>query len=297
MKWDDLRALTVLAEKDTFTQAARALGLSVATLTRRIERLEMDLALPLVRRSPSGISLTPEGARILVLARQGGEYLGQIERMASAIRSGALRDPVRISSTEPVIANLLAPHAAAFLREHPDIQLDLTVSTEISNLQRHEADLAIRLSRPSEPDLMTRKLAEVEFGLYAAKSLVETRTSAGRKEPDWRTLPFIGFNDDFGEIPERGWLDRQGVRDRVCLMSSSTRAQLRAVRSGAGAAILPTYTVRDDPELVAFDVPTIPNRQLWLVFHRDARTQPTLLRVRDWIMASCQATLTGTSQI
>lgn len=287
MNWDDLRALITLSKEKTFTHAASELEISVATLTRKIDRLESALSLPLVRRSPSGIKMTPEGDRILSMAKQGGEYLGQVERVASAIASGEMRDPVRISSTEPVIADILAPRIDDLYRTYPEIQLDLMVSAEISNLQRQEADLAIRLTRPREPALITRKLAEVDFGVYAARSLIEGLP----EERSWRDLPFIGFDSSYGDIPERRWLDSKGIRSNVYFLSSSTRAQLNMVKSGVGAAILPTYMAHLDSDIIKLETPTIARRQLWLVFHRDIKNQKTLTHVREWVKRACEAAL------
>lgn len=286
MDWSDIRAFIVLADRETFTHAARELSVSVATLTRKVDRLEHDLGFPLVRRSPAGVAITPEGSRILLLAKQGGDYLGQIERVASAISLGVSRDPVRISSTEPVIADLLAPRVAVFQKENPEIQLDLTVSTEISNLQRHEADLALRLSRPSELTLVTRKLGDIQLGVFAAQSLVEDLENS----ESWRDLPFLSFNDRYGEIPETQWLQSRGLKENICFVSSSTHAQLNACMEGVGAAILPSYLAKKTA-LVQLDTPPVPSRSLWLVFHKDMKSKPAIVRVRKWVTETCKAGL------
>ena len=291
MDWSDLRAFIVLADKETFTHAAREQGVSVATLTRKMDRLEADLGIPLVRRSPAGVAVTPEGHRILSLARQGGDYLGQIERVANAIGMGASRDPVRISSTEPVIADLLAPRAAEFQRKNPHIQLDLMVSTEVSNLQRHEADLAIRLSRPVELTLVARKLGEIKMAVFSAQSLLASRGDS----TSWRELPFMSFNDGYGSIPETSWFDYQGLKDNICFMSSSTRAQLHACQAGLGAAILPSYLAQNT-DLVQIDAPPVPSRPLWLVFHKDMQSQPAIKHVKSWIVDACKTGLNNTGK-
>ncbi len=293
MNWDDLRAFIVLADHETFTYGAKELGISVATLTRKIDRLEADLSLSLFRRSPSGVKLTPEGKSILGIAQQSGAYLGELERVAAAISSGEMRDPVRISSTEPVIADILAPHVAVFYRDHPEIQLELTVSPSISNLQRRETDLAIRLARPKEPSLMARKLIDVDLGVYAARALAESYSA----DQSWRDYPFVSFDNSYGDIPELVWIKAKGVGASVCFRSSSTRAQLQAVKSGLGTAILPAYMALQEPDLIRLDTPPIAKRPLWLVFHRDMKDQPAIKRVRAWIQQTCKSWLKHNRQI
>ncbi|MEL7372888.1 MAG: LysR family transcriptional regulator [Pseudomonadota bacterium] len=108
-RWDDLRAFLEVAELGSLSAAAAAMGLSAATLGRRIDALETVLGFRLMRRGPSGVALTHDGARVLELVRAGADRLGELDRLARHLAQDAIRPPIRISSTEPMVADVLAP--------------------------------------------------------------------------------------------------------------------------------------------------------------------------------------------
>src|SRR5260221_1405109 len=109
MQWDDLRCFIAVADAGTLSAAARRAGLSVATVGRRLDAFEAALGLRLVDRSPDGAELTGSGRKVLTLARAGADQLSQIERMATALRQGEWSNPVRITATEPIVSEVLAP--------------------------------------------------------------------------------------------------------------------------------------------------------------------------------------------
>ena len=280
MHWDDIQAFIAIAQNGSFSSAAVKLDLSVATLGRKLDRLESDIGLTLAYRSPKGLQLTEAGEKILAIAIAGGEELDQIARVAVSLKADSLREPVRVSSTEPIISHILAPSLSAFLREHASIQLDLSVSTAIDNLNKREADLAIRLAKPHEPTLMCRKLGEIKYGLFVNSSLLEGM-QPGLDAIE--RLPLLGFNDDFGPIPEREWIAQQGLDAAVRVKSSSLRALYNASCAGAGAALLPTFIARHASELVLLTNVDALLREVWLVFHRDLKDIPSVVATRAWI--------------
>ncbi len=263
---------------------SRRLGISVATAARRIDALEKALGLRLFDRSPDGIVLTTHGRALEARATPAVAAIADIDRLAAALRSGAWPDPIRVSATEPVIAEILAPSLPVLLTRAPELKLELSVSTEVVSLAAREAELAIRLARPSGDSLIARRLPDVAFGLFAAHTYL-----AGRRPADLvlSRERLLGYDMSYGRIAEIAWLEEAGRAGALTMITSSTRALLTATRAGAGLALLPRFLVRGAPELIEIPSPRpLPRRSPWLVWHRDlARARP-LRVVRDWIVAA-----------
>jgi DNA-binding transcriptional LysR family regulator len=101
-------------------------------------------------------------------------------------------------------------------------------------------------------------------------------------------LPLLSFNTSYGDIPEVEWVKQHNLEDQVIFNSSSTRALMNAAQDGLGAAILPDFLAGKSDELIAISHPPIPNRQLWLVSHRDMKSHPYVTHVKQWIIETCR---------
>lgn len=281
--WEDLRIFSAAADERTLTATARRLGRSVATTARRIDALEKTLGLRLFDRSPGGIALTTHGRALKARATPAVTAIADIDRLAAALRSGAWPDPIRISATEPIVAEILAPSLPALFARAPELRLELSVNTDMVSLAAREADVAIRLARPSGDSLIARRLPDIGFGLFAAPSYLAGRKPAGLA---LRHERWLGYDSSYGRIAEVAWLEEAGLAGALTIATSSTRALLNATRAGAGMALLPHLLIRDAPELIEIPPPRpLPRRTPWLVWHRDfARARPLRL-VRDWIVA------------
>ena len=142
-----------------------------------------------------------------------------------------------------------------------------------ANLYRHEADLAIRLSRPEEPGLTAKPLAEMGYGLYAA---------AGWAERTQETWEFIGYDDALREAPQQKWLEKFSAGRPFVFRSNDLAALYQACRAGLGLAVLPHFLARDDPALFAVPDHSCPmNRPIWMVIHPDVRRSPRVKAVAD----------------
>lgn len=275
--------LVAIARGGSLSHAAEHRGVAVSTLARRVDALETRLGLRLLDRRADGTHLTDDGHEILLLAEPLADQIASVERKAVTLRNGARHVPVRISATEYVVSDVLAPQLPALWQRYPDLAVQLRAQAEVISLSGREADLAIRMSRPEGASLIQRKLAAVPLGFYAARGSTH----------DPATARLLAYDDSYGEIPERRWLAEQGWLARLALATSSTRALLTAARAGAGIALLPDAIAQREPLLVRLDLPTPPARQPWLVFHRDLRQQRDLKAARDWIVR-CFNTLSKT---
>jgi DNA-binding transcriptional LysR family regulator len=284
MQWDDLRCFIAVADAGTLSAAARRVGLSVATIGRRLDALEAALGLRLIDRSPEGAALTGSGHSVLALAQAGADQLVQIERVAAALRQGEWSDPVRITATEPIVSEILAPALPALWHGDPGIRIELQSSTEVARLASREADIAIRLFEPKGDSLFIRKLPALSMGIYGGRLYLGGRAL---DKIDLGQERLLSFNDSYGRIPETTWIEALGLEGQVAFKTSSTRALLRAVVAGAGLAMLPDLFARRAPGLVRIPLSRPPpSRTPWLVVHRDLRTARNLRTVRAWIVQS-----------
>lgn len=281
MDWRDLRIFCVAADAPTLTEAARRLGTSVATVSRRLGALEGATGLTLFDRSPDGVTLTRQGRLLRERADRVADAVGDLGRLAAALKAGGWTDPVRVSATEPFVAEVLAPALPDLLDRHPDIDVHLLVSSEVVSLAAREADVAVRFARPVGQSLVARRLPGIGFGLYLSRGRLGDRRPEAL---DPAAEPFVGYDLTFGNIPERRWIEGLGDRPRVRVAVGSTRAMVAAVRAGVGLGILPRLLADPDPELVEVPAPRpIPDRPVHLVVHRELARTPPVRAVMDWV--------------
>ncbi|MGQ0565639.1 MAG: LysR family transcriptional regulator [Gemmobacter sp.] len=274
--WDALRLFAAVARAGSFAGAAAETGLSAVTLARRIGRLEADLGTVLLLRGPEGVVPTEAGRRLF--AEGAGPLAGMADLAGFARRLGeAAQSPVRVSATEPVIAEILAPALPRLVLADPALRLHLCVADAVVNLSRHEAEVAIRLARPEGDSLMVRRLARLDMGLYGRADV----------PPD---AMVIGYDDKYGEIAERRWLRTAGLEAQVRVRTSSTRSILAAVAAGAGIGVLPALLAERAGGLVPVPGhPPVPPRDIWMMAHRDVARQPQVRTVMRWIVAAFRA--------
>lgn len=284
---NDIQTLVAVAESGTLSGAAEALSTSVSTIGRRLDALEQSLGLTLVVRTVDGAFLTDDGERLLPRALESVEAMQAFERAAVALRDGTGREPVRISATEPMISDILAPALPGLRQASPDTILQLTASNEPASLARREADMALRLVRPTGDSLIARRLPDIQLGCYASKSFL------GGRDPrhiDIAGENLLAFDDSFGDIAEVRWLRDHGLEPNVTVKSLSSRALVNAAAAGVGVAIAPTFLARR-AGLVEVNAPAIPARQVWLVLHRDLRHNREMQVVRNWVAATVRSAL------
>ncbi|MEM8499708.1 MAG: LysR family transcriptional regulator [Pseudomonadota bacterium] len=282
MDWNDLKAFEAIAHAGSLTEAARTSGMSIATLSRRLDHLEETLELKLVMRSSVGIELTQNGKALFISTNQAQNAVGNVCRLAAALKAGEADMPVRISATETVITTLLSPNLSDLFRDDASTSVDFIVSNENVNLSKREADLAIRLASPVQETLITKRLATITTSLYASKDYFSDNQPSVDTMKNQR---FVLYDDHFGDIPEVLWAREHGFPGRASMQSSSTLAMLEAVKQGIGVGLLPDFLARKH-DLKRVDFPTPPARSLWLVLHRDVRKEPKVVKVRNWITES-----------
>ncbi|HEY8262437.1 MAG TPA: LysR family transcriptional regulator [Methylosinus sp.] len=273
--WRDLHCFLVLARAGSLSAAARELGVDHATVGRRIAALEASLGLRLIDRLPRSRPLTEDGVAI---AAAGDRMLELAQEVARRSRGAALElsGSVRVSAPPALATSCFAAGAERLRRAHPRLTLVLLASSAFAALDRGEADIAVRLVRPEEPDALARKIGTMRFGLYARADHAE------RAAEDWE---FVAFDASFDHLAQQAWLRMIAAGRRVAFEANDLFAQQAAARAGVGVAVLPTFMGEDDPALVRLPVdPEPPERDLWLIAYPDLRRSPAVRAVMEFLV-------------
>lgn len=274
--WQDLRIFLALGRHGSLSAAARALSVNHATIARRVQSLEESLGEKLVERRPDGYTLTPAGHRAL-------EVAGHMDSSAQTLgRDGADDAPrglVRVNAPPALAQGFLLERLAPLTVRHPGLDIDLATDLRSVSLDRHKADIAVRMSRPTDGDFIARPLlTSLGFGYYG-------RSSACEAVEDGVPPSFVGFDEENSDMPEARWLSRHFPKARLAFRANNQWAQAQAARAGAGLALLPHYLGRQFKDLrpCLLGPPPAP-RELWLLTRRQDRSDLPVRTVADHLL-------------
>ncbi|QDF99731.1 LysR family transcriptional regulator [Azoarcus sp. DD4] len=286
MQWDDIRYFLELARTGSLSGAARRLGVEHSTVARRVEALERSLGIRLFDRLPKAWSLTPEGETLVTQAGRLDNEALAFSRAALGVSS--LQGTVRVSAPPVLAGHFLAPRLATTRARWQNIDLELIGESRDANLARGEADLAIRMSRPTAPGLAARCIGEMGYGLYAAHGYTR------RPREAWE---FLGYDDSLVQVPQQRWLAQLAGDRRFVFRSNDLAALLNATRVGLGIAVLPHFLAANDDAVSLVSDPVCPTlRQIWLVMHPDVKRSPRVRLLADLLIdlvSEAQALLSG----
>lgn len=244
--------------------------------------MEIALKLRLVDRQAKGTRLTRHGEEIAKAAEPMAEQLARVSRLADGLRTEGGTLPVRLSATEFVISDVLAPALPQFWASGADFPLHLQSQGDVVSLAARDADLAVRMSRPEGASLIIRKLPALHLSFFCSKDYLGGRDPA---KLDLAREKLLVYDDSYGRLPELDWLLGLGLRAAVAMRTGSTRGLLTAARAGAGIALLPKAIARRESSLVDVDAgSTPPPRIPWLIVHRDLRSQPSIRLAHKWVL-------------
>ncbi|HZO08789.1 MAG TPA: LysR family transcriptional regulator [Myxococcota bacterium] len=267
MDWDDLRTFLAVARTGSLTEAARGLGVSYSTVSRRLAALEAGLGARLFERSGGGYVLTPAGSEMLESARRMEAEFDAFARRVQG-RDARLSGRVRVATTD-ALATSFMPELAAFSRRFPDIEIDLISTPEPAELAMREAEVALLVTDRPPPDLVGRRLATLPSALYAANSyLAEHPAGLELAAHVW-----VGWEDGMAHIPAARWMREQVPHARVACRVSTGTALLAALQAGIGVGHLLCFLADEDPGLARLRPPEPAlETGLWLLTHQDLRT-------------------------
>ncbi|NRB41223.1 MAG: LysR family transcriptional regulator [Pseudomonadales bacterium] len=281
--WNHTRAFLVTAEEGTLSAAAKALGLTQPTLSRQVAALEAEMGITLFERVGQRLVLTESGVELLEHARLMGNAAMHFSLAASG-QSQKIEGSVTLSVGELDAIFRLPKIIAKLRQEEPGIDIEVIVTNEPSDLKRREADIAIRSFRPTQNDLIAKKLGEETIWLYGTEDYL-SRLPPISKASDLTQLQIIGFdrsNNVSDILNQQGWnLSKQNFR----LITSFQMLQLQLCKEGLGVIFFPEDMGDKDPSLVRAFEHLGPAMQLpiWLVCHQELRTNLRVRRVFDFI--------------
>jgi len=283
LDWDDLRVFLAIQRTGSLAGAATSLGINATTVGRRLAALEERAATRLFDRTPDGWVLTETGRDILPRAeRMEAEALGVERDISGADQRCA--GTVRVTVTEMLATRFIAPHLARFAARQPDITLDLWCTNAIVNLARREADVALRLARPREPDVISRQLSAVDLALYASPGYLDAHGRPDDAEHGLAGHVLIGFAATPPFRRENEWFDARADGARFALRSDSVSSIYAATVSGLGIGLLPRLVADHDPELVRLPTTTAPEpRVIWQTMHKDLRASARVRAVTEFL--------------
>ncbi|NMO15637.1 LysR family transcriptional regulator [Pyxidicoccus fallax] len=282
MDWNDLRYLLAVHEGGSLAAAARRLRVDAATVGRRLTALERAVGVRLLEKAPGGMRLTVAGEQAVQAAKHIDETATTLERQLAGA-DVQVSGSVRITAPETVVSHILAPHLPAWRERYPALRLELRAATQVLNLSRREADVAVRLFRPQEDTLMARKLGEFSLALYGSRTYVRRH---GRPRLDaLHEHALLGYDESLAHTPEQQWLERAGNGAPFALRSNSRYALLEAARQGVGLTVLPCYLADGVSGLVRLSrVEDLPRREAWLAVHPDLQHAPRVRAAIDLVV-------------
>lgn len=283
LDWSLVQAFLAVAETGSLSGAAKELGSSQPTLGRQIKAIEAQLDAELFRRQSRGLSLTETGAQLVEPARAMRAAMQQIA-LTAAGQQRSLAGTVRITASVMFSAFRLPQIIADIRAAEPEIEIELVPSNDSSNLLFREADIAVRMYRPEQLDLITRNLGEIQIGAYAARRYLEARGMPTAET--LHTHDFVGYdvNTDIIDGMRRGGLmvDRHSFGVRC----DDDIVYWNLVQQGCGIGFSQRGIGLKDPlvQELDFGVP-LPVLPVWLTAHESMRQTPRVRRVWDLLVA------------
>jgi DNA-binding transcriptional LysR family regulator len=279
MNWDDARVFLSVARLCTITKAADELGVGVATVSRKIERLEKSLNVPLFTRHQTGYQLTTEGQDLFPV----------IEAMETAAYSvntisnfdNEIQGSVKVATSDNIANLVLIPALPKLLNENSRLSVEISTGFTTLNLHGHEADIAIRMVKPERGNVTIRKLGTLGYGLYCSDEYYEKRIRPFNQS-DFSKQSFITWSDTFHHFPAYQWTNKLLNGKRPIIMTSSLISQVSAVKSGLGVCLLPHFLAMSE-NLICLDKHLPLKQDIWLVIQNDVRVSKRVRIVADFL--------------
>ncbi|MDX1423196.1 MAG: LysR family transcriptional regulator [Kiloniellales bacterium] len=288
MDWDKLRIFHAVAEAGSFTHAGERLNLSQSAVSRQISALENSLKVPLFHRHARGLVLTEQGD---LLYRTAHDVFGKLA-MAEAMLTDSKERPrgeLRISTTVAFGSTWLAPRLDEFLETYPDIEVHLILTDRSLDLSMREADLAIRMTPPTQAELIQRHLLTVHVHVFASPGYIKRHGMPATPEDldDHRVIVY--GHDSSPPVPDVNWLLRLGrpANDlrQPSLTVNNVYAIMRAIQSGSGLGALPDFMAQNNDELVRV-LPDLdgPRIDAYFVYPEELRASKRISVFRDFLL-------------
>ncbi len=294
MDWDKLRIFHAAAQAGSFTHAGDSLNMSQSAVSRQVSALEQDLGIPLFHRHARGLLLTEQGELLYRTAR---EVLMKLEAVQTRLTDSREKPSgvLRITTTVGLGSTWLTSRINEFIDLYPDMELRLIFDDEELDLGMREADVAIRLRQPTQPDLIQRKLFTVHFHIYASPQYLK-RYGTPKTIEDLDNHRIITFGEHApAYLRDMNWLETAhrplGEPRGIVLRVNNVVAIKRAVDQGIGVAILPDYIVENDTsvtQILTHLEDQIPSFDTYFVYPSELKNTARITAFRDFLLAKAE---------
>ncbi len=291
--WDDYRFFVAVAVAGSLSSAARLLQVNTTTVLRRIASLEEGLRLRLFERRRSGYSLTADGAQLMQALEPIEQRLISLGRDLQAGRDET-RQIVKIAAGAVISSQILASVWARLMQSHPSIRLDIVPEVPMMGgggrgLPMRDIDLAIQLVRPTQGDMLVRKIGDLAYGLYAHADYL---ARYGPVAADLSGHRVIGFLESEAPLGPVWWMSRMERSAEIVARSAIADVRAQAAVAGLGLTALPDLLARHYPGLQRLEAPTaIGGLEIWLLARNDVAKMPHIRHVMDYVIDEVKSQL------
>lgn len=288
MDWDKLRIFHAVAEAGSFTHAGEVLNLSQSAVSRQISSLEESLNVALFHRHARGLILTEQGELLYRTAHEVFSKLAMAEAQLAESKDRP-KGQLKVTATQAFGSSWLTPCLLEFIDLYPDVDVDLVLEDRELDLSMREADVAIRMAPPRQPELIQRHLMTVHLNIYAAPAYLKRHSIPKVPEDLDQHRVIVYGNDTRPPVEDMDWLLIAGTRKdkprRPILKVNSVYAILRAVQSGLGIASLPEFMVTEGTSLVRV-LPELqgPRIDAYFVYPEELRNSKRIQVFRDFLL-------------
>ena len=291
MDWDKLRVFHAVAEAGSFTHAGETLNLSQSAVSRQISALEDNLQVPLFHRHARGLILTEQGESLNRTVREVFAKLAMTEALLTESKEKPA-GRIKVTTTVGFGSSWLAPRLQQFMAQYPDVTMTLLLDDTDLDLAMREADVAIRMHAPKQPDLVQRHLMQLQWITVAAPEYLKAHGTPQRPE-DLDEHKLILFGDYRPPVADINWLAEAGRRAgsprRPLLEVNSLHAMALAIRSGMGIGVLPDW-MREELDGLVRVLPELksPKVDVFFVYPEELRNSKRVAVFRDFLLARLQ---------
>jgi DNA-binding transcriptional LysR family regulator len=292
MDWDKIRVFHAAAESGSFTRAAEALDMSQSAVSRQVSAIERDLGVPLFHRHARGLMLTEQGE---MLYRAAHDMLMKLDAVRGELQEARDKPSgtLRVTTTVGLGSTWLTDRLHEFIERYPDISLQLILENEELDLSMRQADVAIRLQKPTQPDLVQRRLFTVHFHIYAAQSYLD-RFGEPKSLEELDNHRIITFGVPVpAYLREMNWLEvagrPRGTPRQPVMRINNVMAIRNVVRNGAGIATLPDYMMEKVAGLVRIlPQAEAPSFTCYFVYPSELRNSARIGAFREFLLDKAQ---------
>lgn len=292
MDWDKLRVFHAVAGAGSFTHAADRLNLSQSAISRQVSGLEADLGVPLFHRHARGLVLTEQGDTLYDTVH---DVMLKLDAVKNKLTDSTERPEgkLRVTTTVGLGTGWLTTRIHEFIDLYPDVQLEFILADEELDLTTRQADCAIRLRQPQQPDLIQRKLFTVHFHTFASPGYIK-RYGQPESLDDLDNHRIVAYGENVPNyLSQMNWLETAGRKDgkkrKAAFRVNNLMALRRVVESGAGIATLPDYIVEDRHALVQLlHHEEAPHFDTYFCYPEEMRSMAKLRVFRDFLISKAR---------